>query len=315
MENYTRNEVSLKVYDCFTYYGEEDMLDFRLHVLDPYVDFFVISECDVAFSGKAHEPVFLQHKGRFKKFEHKIIYKLWTDTPTHFPDVLSELAEENENTSKDALYRNKILRSFETYRQYHNYEPHWIRDFYQKECVLRGLLDADPDDIVLISDLDEIPRPEVVQKIISDGVPPDNWYHLLMDFHQYFFNVRKPAGLESVWYGTKIIRWGLLKELGANYIRNSKDKGIVVPKAGHHFSFCGGPDLVKEKIQASGHVEFNHPVVIENIQKNIDNDQDLYFRYGGLKFDVVDIDESFPEELRNNLSKYRKFIKNYDDSK
>jgi beta-1,4-mannosyl-glycoprotein beta-1,4-N-acetylglucosaminyltransferase len=282
--------------------NELDFLEFRLNVLDKYVDYFVISEADITFSGIKREPIFLKNIHRFEKWKHKIIYKVCDNTPDQFTN-LSILLTKDEN-------RNKIIRSIDKYHHFPKEQTQWGREFYQRECVLCLLLDCKDNDIILLSDLDEVPNPKVLQELIKNGILDDNFYHLMCPIYQYYFNVKKPEHLET-WYGTKICTYKYIKDKESNLLRIDKNAGIHINNGGWHFSFCGGADLVKDKIQASGHMELNRPDVINNIQRNIDNNQDIYFRYGNQIYDIIKIDDTFPEELTQNLEKYKKFIKNY----
>ena len=63
-----------KIYDSFLFFNELDLLDIRLTILDPYVDYFVISECDYTFSGNKKPFYFDDNKNLFSKFLHKIIH-------------------------------------------------------------------------------------------------------------------------------------------------------------------------------------------------------------------------------------------------
>jgi beta-1,4-mannosyl-glycoprotein beta-1,4-N-acetylglucosaminyltransferase len=68
------------------FFNELDLLELRLNILDPYVDYFVISEATITFSGKAKPLYYLENKIRFKKFEDKIIHNIVNDTPNNFTD-------------------------------------------------------------------------------------------------------------------------------------------------------------------------------------------------------------------------------------
>ena len=73
--------MSAKIYDCFPFFNELDLLEIRLNYLDPYVDHFVLCESNVTFSGISKKYFYLENKNLFEKFEHKIIHVAVDDTP------------------------------------------------------------------------------------------------------------------------------------------------------------------------------------------------------------------------------------------
>lgn len=113
------------VYDSFQFFNELDILLLRMHILDDVVDKFVISESTVTFSGDAKPLYYEENKGMFKEFEHKIIHNVVDDTPM---DCSA-----------------------------------FMRDHHQKCAVARGLEGCRPEDIVIFSDVDEIPNPETLK--------------------------------------------------------------------------------------------------------------------------------------------------------
>ena len=114
----------MKVYDCFSYWDEDLLLDLRLNILDKYVDYFVIVEGNKTWQNNPKKLQFNIEK--FKNFRDKIIYVPVQDMP-----------------GGDNPYK---------------------RENFQRNCISRGLKNAEDDDIILISDLDEIPNPENLLK-------------------------------------------------------------------------------------------------------------------------------------------------------
>lgn len=107
------------IVDAFMFYNELDILEYRLTVLDPYVDLFVLVESEVTHIGTPKDLIFEQNKERFSKWIPKIRHIVARDMPT------------DENP--------------------------WSREKYQRHCVLQGLEDVPDDAIIMISDVDEIP--------------------------------------------------------------------------------------------------------------------------------------------------------------
>lgn len=117
------------VYDCFQFFNELDILKLRMHVMNDVADRFVVSESTVTFSGEKKPLYFQENREMFAEFADKIIYRVVDDTPI---DV----------------------------------SP-FLRDSHQKCAVARGLAGADPEDVVIFSDVDEIPNPEAVKKVLE----------------------------------------------------------------------------------------------------------------------------------------------------
>jgi hypothetical protein len=116
----------IMIYDTFCFYNELDLLEIRLNILDPHVDYFVLAECEETFSGKPKPLYYNENKERFIKWQHKIIH------------VLNNKIETND--------------SFE-------------RAGYQKDSIRKFLehLDLKDDDIVYFGDLDEIWKPQDIK--------------------------------------------------------------------------------------------------------------------------------------------------------
>ena len=110
------------IYDCFSYWDEDLLLDLRLNVLNKFVDYFVIVEGNKTWQNNSKKLRF--DLNRFKNFKDKIIYVPVTDLPD-------------------------------------GNDP-YLRENHQRNCILRGLSNARDDDLIIISDLDEIPNPEKI---------------------------------------------------------------------------------------------------------------------------------------------------------
>jgi beta-1,4-mannosyl-glycoprotein beta-1,4-N-acetylglucosaminyltransferase len=290
----------MKVYDAFMLFNELDILEIRLNILDPYVDYFVISECNKTFSGLDKPFYYNENKERFKKFHHKIVHKMFTDCPDQSSNIPALLKPE---LTKDDIQYNKIILAIDKNRHLGLNEHQWLRDFTQREFVKRGLVDCDDEDIVMLSDLDEIPNPEILKELF-ENVPNNTFMHLMMKMSQYYINVRK----DERWFGTKVLRYGLLKNLESNYMRNHKNEGIQIEDGGNHLTFLGGSEKIKTKIKSYGHAfDFNLDYVFGNLENNINNFQDIFNRPGERYF-KVDLDESFPKYIRENVATYPNFF-------
>jgi len=224
------------IYDCFTFFNELDLLELRLGILDKFVDKFVISEATKTHSGEAKDLIFLRNRDRFKKFENKIVYI---------------------NADEFPQFKNS-----------------WTYENYQRNALLKGLKDCSDNDIILISDLDEIPNLESMPRVLKDGVV----YCFLQDM--YFYYVNNYKNNQIVWEGGtkattyKTIASGLLNEKYVKYNDISfpkiNNQGVTLTKirlyrnlsyiinGGWHLSYIGGVKAIQKKISAGGHQEFNN---------------------------------------------------------
>jgi len=180
---------------------------------------------------------------------------------------------------------------------------------------MQALTNLEDDDIVVYSDADEIPD---FRNINLSDFDKDTLYICYQDVYYYYLNclwenVKNPS---AIWRGSKYSSYGLLKQHSFDVFRNwdsyfHKDESYkkeYIHNCGWHFSFLGGSEKIKYKIQSYGHQELNIPMVTDNIQNNIDNLRDPFFR-PDFKISVVDIlPETHPQYLVDNLDKYDQFI-------
>ena len=285
-----------KIYDCFCFFNELDILELRLNILDPYVDYFVISEASVTHTGVAKPYYFEENKERFSKFLHKIIHLKIEDTPNDFVNLVeSDLSTED---GKCLSQINEFIRT-QTNRFNRVTQIAYGRDFYQKECIRRGLINCNDEDIILSSDLDEIPNPEILKDIdnIIDTAP---FFMFNQMTYYYYLNLLK----ETEWKGTRMGRYKDLKNYSYNELRGNPMHNI--PNGGWHFSYMGGAEKVKHKIESFSAQEMNNSHVINSITENINNGIDPYFRG---RLTEVNIDETYPKYLLENIEKYKHMIK------
>ena len=285
----------MKIYDCFCFFNELDILELRLNILEPYVDFFVICESSVTHSGEPKPFYFEENKERFSKFLHKIIHLKIEDTPNDFINLVEpDLSTED---GKCVSQINEFIIT-QTNRFSRATQPDYGRDFYQKECIRRGLVNCNDEDIIMSSDCDEIPNPDIV-KDLKDFDFNENYMVNQMTYY-YYLNLLK----ETQWKGTRIGSFKNLKDYSYNELRASQL--INIPNGGWHFSFMGGPEKVKLKIQSYSARDMATENVIKSICKNIENNIDPFFRS---QLTEVQIDETYPKYLLENLEKYKHMVK------
>jgi len=135
----------MHIYDCFTFFNEYDLLELRLGLLYDIVDYFVICELDVTQSGEKKQYNFEKVKNRYAKYLDKIIYLKETDAPSLRYDKYI-------NTDNAAMNGD------------------WSIENYQRNCIMHGLNNCKQDDLVIISDLDEIPNPSIFSRLMEERV-------------------------------------------------------------------------------------------------------------------------------------------------
>ena len=286
-----------KIYDCFLFFNELDLLDMRLNIMDPYVDYFVITEASVTHSGIPKPYIFEANKQMFSKFLHKIIYIKNDDIPNDFVNLPTI---DNPDTFEGKCVK-KIHELIETQTGLFNRqtEPYFGRDFFQKESIRKGLENCQDNDIIISSDLDEIPNPEILQNIDS-YLDKAQFFTFVQKTYYYYLNFLK----ETNWKGSRLGLYKDLKDYSYNKLRAQQN--YEFQNGGWHFSFMGGPERVKTKIRSYSHQDLNHPQVISNVENNIKNGIDPFFRGMLTK---VDIDSTYPKYLLDNLDKYSYMIK------
>ena len=183
----------MKIFDCFMYFDEEMILDVRLNTLNKYVDYFIISESNFTHSGKRRDLNFDINK--YKKFEDKIIYLIYDKEP-------SDVEAINENDHKNEKARKKIMNAVK-------------RENGQRNYLQNGLKDAGNEDIILVSDVDEIPN--------LTNVNFTNFKNKIIQFKQDMFYYKFNLVLPKLdWTGTKGCRKKNLINL--QWLRNIKDR-------------------------------------------------------------------------------------------
>ncbi|MGX9354870.1 hypothetical protein ACS3SW_06825 [Roseobacteraceae bacterium S113] len=197
------------IYDCFTFFNELDLLEMRLRMTHEHVDRYVIVEANTTFSGASRSFCLEQHMDRFAPWADKIDYVQVRDMP------------EGEN--------------------------HWDREFHQRDAIMRGLTEAQPDDIILISDLDEIPDVPA----ITAQLPDDRPCRLSQKLYWFFLNYRAAKN----WKWAVATRFAHLGDRPA-YLRDNR-VDTILEGCGWHFSYIMDETAIQTKINAFSHQEVN----------------------------------------------------------
>lgn len=282
-----------KIYDCFNFFNELDILEIRLNTLYEYVDYFVIVESNVTHSGEEKPFYFEENKEKFSKFLDKIIsYKVY-DTPSDFVNL-------NFSEDNTLMLINGFIEK-QTNRFNRATQPDYGRDFFQKECVRRALVNCSDEDIIIISDADEIPNPEILKNIKNLNLE-NTIYSLNQTTYYYYLNLLK----QKDWYGSRVSLYKNIKNLSFNEVRGDDSLSKKIDNGGWHFSFQGGKEMVKTKIQSYSARDLANNRVLSQLDNNIDNNIDPFFR-GTLT--PVEIDDTYPNYVLNNLDKFKHMIK------
>ena len=240
-----------KVYDCFLYNGEMDVLEIRLHELSDVVHRFILVESNMTFSGLHKVLSFDPTDPRIVPFSARIRHVVVTDMPE----------------TDDAL----------------------VREAWQRNAVLRGLPDAAGDDLVLLSDVDEIPRATAIKDMARDTA--NKIFGLRLASSYFFVNYRNVEGPEAA------ITWAIaatrdeLESVAPNDLRYAvRQRNVparIVDDAGWRFSYLMDEAGVRRKITAFSHKEFNTDSFLSSINETVRSRQDLFGR-SGFRWALID---------------------------
>ena len=270
------------IYDCVTYKNEDIILELRFNTLNKFVDKFIIVEATKNHAGKPKKLNFSIEK--FKKFEEKIRYIIVDDMP--------------EKVS--SFYYNR--------RWWHE---NIVRDIHQRNQIMRGLQDAQDDDLIVISDIDEIPD---LSKL--NNFKLKKYAVFSQRFYKYKFNLLSPS--QTPYQGSRIVRKKYLKS--PQWLRHQYSKKIkfwqihryftnppIIKNGGWHFSFIGSPETVKNKIEDYAHGEINTQKNkdLDRIKQKIRDNEDVI---DDVVLQKVELDNTFPEYILKNQDKFKNFI-------
>lgn len=273
-----------RIYDCFPFFNENMLLALRLELMYEHVDHFVIVESTHTFTGQPKQMYFTWEG--LERYRDKIIHLIVDDMPIHLGDPVK-----NET--------------------------------HQRNAVLRGLKDARPNDLVLISDLDEIPDP----KAIGRYDPRHVCGVLVQPLYCYFLNnlsISGKTGQPDRWIKGKITTMRHLVNFyrEPEFFRHLRPNGLLdmlrrlwhridaqpIERGGWHFSWVMTPERMIQKIAAFSHTEYDSDDFknVDSIKAALRDGKDISGRE--IHYRIVPLDDSFPPNLLASREKYAQWI-------
>ena len=226
-----------KIVDCFTFFNELDLLKFRLEELYDKVDHFVLIESTKTFTGQVKPLYYSLNKDEFEKWNDKIVHVVVTDMPISLPQY-----------KIDELVALPEIRNI-----------NWVREHHQRRSVIKGLtrLNLNFDDVIILSDLDEIPDMDIAErniKFLDTGpiVFEQDWYIWNLDWMKgmkwrgsTMFTYSHYINNKDIFQHLRNIRWDDVTE----------ESEFIVIDCGWHFSWFGSSEFIRKKMFAFAHTE------------------------------------------------------------
>jgi hypothetical protein len=217
------------IWDCFLFFNELDVLEIRLNELKDRVHRFVLVEAATTFTNHPKPLHYLENKARFSEFNDRIEHVVVNDT----------------STWRDA----------------------WARERHQRNAISRGLAACSNDDLIMVSDVDEIPR--------ASAIPTGGPVVFSQTLSYYCLN----TATTTPWKGTRMWPCSLIRSgMSIQQIRESD--AAIVPNGGWHFSYLGGVEMIQAKLTSFAHEEFGKAPYTntEHLESCLRTGTDLYGR-------------------------------------
>lgn len=266
------------IYDVFPFFQELDLLDIRLNVHGPYVDRFILVECNRTHQGKAKSMFYRDNKHLFEKFNNRIVH------------VMANLHDSSPGGD------------------YFEHRDAFVNEAQQRNDALRGMPDYRDEDIIVHTDLDEIVDFRNIGTV-------DGFYQIHQKMYHYYLNV-----LRGGWDLPQVLRGVDFRNLGSNFnsVRYHRthadgDKQAAFKNAGWHFSYMGGPERIKQKIEAFSAKGYNRPELIDldSISQRINRFEDVLCRGANEDFWLKKVEineENHPTYIVENQKKFTHLI-------
>lgn len=254
----------MKIIDTFLFFNELDILDIRLNELYDKVDRFILCESKYTFAGREKSLIFEENKLRYSKFLDKI---------THI------ILDQN----------------------YPNYSAE-NREFYNRSAISLGLKNIDAD-IIMLSDVDEIPKVEYLNRDIDISVFRQDMYYF--NFNTKFLQPEDHLN----WHGSIAFNAKYL-DINLGWLRNQRyNISNIIKDGGWHFSYFNTTNNIIQKIINGGHTDLHNIGINEDIIKyRINNYIDVFDRPGYLLEHILD-NQNLPKYILQNKKKYSHLFK------
>lgn len=259
------------IIDGFMFYNEHDILKGRLEYLYDTVDYFILVEAPITFSGNPKPMNFLRNMSKYKKYLDKIIYT---------PLICKRSDFEYHKQPKHELD--------------HDTGP-WQCEYAHRDHIATVLGLFSPDDIIMISDLDEIPNKEAIPPVIeelSKGVKA------VTTLQTVFVN-NLTYGTGNHWRGTVITTNKHAQEVTPNGLRYQKKSHHYISNGGWHLTYWGDVKFIQNKIRTFAHQELNTDYFKneERLKRMISTGRDLFERSFALQGHQLSKLSDFPTDF------------------
>jgi beta-1,4-mannosyl-glycoprotein beta-1,4-N-acetylglucosaminyltransferase len=274
-----------RIYDCFCFFNEADLLQLRLETLSPLVDVFVLVESTRTFTGIA-KPLYYNPE-RFGDYSKKIRHVIVDEFPFDFSDP-------------------------------------WRVERYQRNAIAQGIRDAAPSDWIMVGDVDEIPDPQKIASFQPMRYIRGDFNQRYFAYYLNNCQVDE-SGNPITWFGTKITTKVRYDDFFgcSEQVRRFKGSGITrvfqrqwfhrfqtqqILDGGWHFSWLNGAESIATKLSSFSHQELNTAEVrdLTSIKASVDAGRDIFG--SGARFVAVNVDSSFPKPLLVNPFDYAHLI-------
>lgn len=259
----------MKVYDCFNFFNEIDLLEIRLHELNDVVDYFVIVE-----SEKTHQN---------------------NPKPLYYQEV--------SNDEKFIKFKDKIINIIVKSDEFKN--DTWYNEKHQFNRILDGLTGADDNDIIILGAADEIPRNSVI-KSIKENYSSD-LYVLLLNFYYFYLDTKYEHNGQKDWRGNILIKKKDITTELYEVLKKRQYHLNTVTNGGWHFSFMGDVKHAITKINSYAHDEFKH-INEDTISELLKNLKDPLGRDGFTNFYGHEPVTNLPSHVQNNVELFKKYL-------
>jgi len=276
----------MKFIDCFIFYNELDLLEYRLELLYNYVDLFIIIEANKTFTGKDKPIYFKDNHQRFAKYLDKIVYiideSLKADAVHNIKNIYDKTDKQN-----DEVWQNEI------------HQRNYIDEGLQKlGTYIKGY------DYIIISDVDEIINPNIIKYFQENNINIP-----FLDIQQDFYYYNLTCKNSKIWTYAKLITYDHYRHKMNSTPQDCRMSNAAnfVQNGGWHLSYFCSAKLIKNKIENFSHQEFNKPEYTDEkiIEYKINCKKDLFLRESETWTYI-------PIEKNENLPPlYNIYLKNY----